>query len=62
MQKKTYVFHEAGVIPGIPGSFPAGVEVDIDLDTMTVVGQRFRQANALEVADDSAQKQSGKGE
>ncbi len=48
MNKKTYVFiGTTGTIPNVPGQFPAGVSVDIDLDTNTVLETRLLDAPPL---------------
>jgi hypothetical protein len=45
MNKKTYTFiGTTGTIPNVPGEFPAGVSVDIDLDTNTVLETRLLNA------------------
>lgn len=63
---KTYIFNETGVIPGVPGEFHAGLLVDVDLNTMTVVGQRLANAPAIEVqeqpSEDPAPEQSASTE
>lgn len=51
MNKTTYQFSQTGTIPGIPGEWHAGLLVDVDTDTNTVVGTRLMNAPA---ADDSA--------
>lgn len=40
MSIQTYYFYQAGSIPGVSGSFPAGTAVDIDNVAMTVVATR----------------------
>jgi hypothetical protein len=41
MNKQTFIFYgNGGIIPGIPGSFSAGIVVDVDLDTMTILAER----------------------
>jgi hypothetical protein len=41
MNKQTWVFYETtGVIPGIPGTWHAGQEVDIDTDTGAILAVR----------------------
>jgi len=46
LKKQTWTFNETGTIPGIPGEWHAGQEVDIDEDTMTVVDVRLRKVLA----------------
>lgn len=41
---QVYQFHETGAIPGIPGEWHAGQIVEVDMDTMTVISVRLRQA------------------
>lgn len=41
MSTKTYRFHELGSIAGVPGTFHAGQEVDIDEETGTVITTRL---------------------
>lgn len=45
MNKKTYTFiGTTGTIPNVPGEFPAGISVDIDTDTNTVLETRLLDA------------------
>lgn len=63
----TYVFRDqGGIIPGIPnptsgdGQFPAGLEIDVDLDTRTVVEMRLVPgARVLFPSDEKATKKGG---
>ncbi len=58
MNKKTYVFiGTTGTIPNVPGDFPAGVSVDIDLDTNTVLETRLLNAPpvAIQMTIDGAE-------
>lgn len=49
MTIQTWVFHQLGVIPGIPhGEFPAGSLVDVDVETNTVVEIRQQYPIALQ--------------
>ena len=49
MNNRTYQFYETGVIPGIPGEWHAGLLVDVDEDTMTVLGTRLMHAPTAEL-------------
>ena len=44
MNKQTWIFHETATIPGIPGEWHAGLDVDIDTDAMAVLDVRLRDA------------------
>jgi len=49
MNKKTYSFYDVGgTIPGIPGEYPAGIDVDVDLDDMKVLDVRLRNGESFE--------------
>lgn len=59
MNKQTFSFPaQGGIIPNIPnpenpsGEFHAGQEVDVDLDTMTVIETRLINAPAQDISID----------
>lgn len=61
MKKKTYSFNRNSSIPGIPGEFHGGLDVDIDEDEMKVLDVRLRDAPPENISLEKPEKNIPKG-